>query len=63
MNLDEIVVGKTIVGVRYKEHSYVIFSFSDGTELDIYQTQQAGALDIVYGNQGVVSDDYEEIYG
>jgi hypothetical protein len=71
MRLHELVVGKTIVSVGYKDHEFVGIEFSDGTYLRIDQSQQAGALRIscLLGNEQVVhtavadnlSDDGEEL--
>lgn len=60
MKLNELVVGKTIVGVEYISYELVRLSFSDGTELNIHQTSQTGELELFYGDQEVTADDRDE---
>jgi hypothetical protein len=58
-----VVVGKTVASILYREYELVSITFTDGTILDIQQTSQAGNLDLYVNLNEITADNHEELFG
>lgn len=57
------MVGKTIAGVSYPDSTENGFTllFTDGTQLNIFERMQAGAIVVTYEGQEVINE-REDLY-